>query len=69
MTKVKTGNEDWGFYGTIRHSTDDVEAAWDYAVGAIVAAVGVGEFETEGVGLFLDSRLGPPFRRLCAQSS
>jgi hypothetical protein len=52
-----TGNEAWGFFGSIRHHADP-DAAWAAAVPAIAAAT---RSEVIAVGNFLDSRHGRHF--------
>lgn len=58
MTKVlPSNNEAWGFFGTIRHHADPVEA-WPLAMRAIAEATGCSEI---GVRDFLDCRHGRHF--------
>jgi len=56
-TILPTGNEAWGFFGTIRHNAD-AEQAWPIAFRAIARATGCSEI---GVREFLDSRHGRYF--------
>lgn len=57
MTILPTSNEDYGFYGTIRHNADPAEA-WPLAMTAVAAATGCANDE---VRAFLDSRHGRHF--------
>ncbi len=56
-TVLRTNNEAWGFWGTIRHHADPAKA-WPIAFRAIATATGCAD---EGVRDFLDSRHGRHF--------
>ena len=56
-TILPTNKEAWGFFGTIRHDADPIEA-WDLASMRIADATGC---SAEGARDFLDSRHGRHF--------
>jgi hypothetical protein len=54
---ISTKNEAWGFFGTIRHHADPVEA-WSIAMKAIEEVTGSADYSVRD---FLDSRRGRHF--------
>jgi hypothetical protein len=57
MDTLPTKNEAWGFFGTIRHHADPVEA-WSIAMEAIEEATGCADYAVRD---FLDGRHGRHF--------
>jgi len=62
LPTLPTQNEEWGFFGTIRHHADS-NAAWPVAMAQVAQATGADQDE---VRAFLDSRYGRHFADDCA---
>lgn len=58
LTVLASQNEDWGFFGSIRHHFENQPEAWAAAFLAVAEATGCAESAVRG---FLDSRHGRHF--------